>query len=463
MRTALRTAVATALVAGAVLTTPALAAGTAFAADAKPAAGAGKAADAPGTLVRTETLRDGTIAKIYKVNALNHRAELFFDGKPVGVVDANTRWAVGNNNGTFFVLTEEGRTMSWVGNYLPGAKPGLYKLADGTVVELAQHPKDGRYGLKPVEGGKGSGFIYLNGDRQVWKYGKAVVVLERDGGFAAYVPGSKVQAAPALVGTGGGQGPETPVGDKIGTRKLADGTVGDLWRHAKGHYTLELKTAAGKPRGSVTAGGPGGKAEKGQQFGEMWVTLDNKGQVGSWLNRNLGTDYSDTTKGCTVTRHSGSAFDELSLELVNSPSGPLARIHHDDEGKVLATLTESKGTALAAGVWMSRAAGGKLPFVQMRTAQPGEFFHLDFPALPKGCEDGTPGTAPTTPAPGTSTGGGSGQTTVVPQGGVAAGAEIGSVEGANDTALLASGLGAASVVAAGLGFTVLRRRAAARG
>ncbi|MFG2643163.1 hypothetical protein ACGFYP_19610 [Streptomyces sp. NPDC048370] len=455
MRTALRTAVATALVAGVALTTPALTAGTAFAADAKPATGA-RTADAPGTLVRTETLPGGTIAKIYKLGAVHHRAELFFEGNPVGVLDANSRPVAGNDNGTFFVLFEDGRTLSWVGNYLPGAKPGVYKLADGTVLELAK--KDGRYGLQVIENGKGRGFTYLNGSRQVWTYGKAVVVLEEDGGFAAYIPGSKAQAAPAPVGTG------TPGGEHIGTRKLADGTVGELWRKAKGHYTLVLKTAAGKPRGSISAGGPGGKAEKGAQFGEMWVTLDNKGQVGSWLNRNLGTDYNDRTKGCTVTRYSGSAFDELSLELVNSPSGPLARIFHDDEGKVLATLTNTKSTALADGVWLSQMPGAKKPFVQMRTSEPDALFTLDFPDLPKGCEDGTPGTEPTTPAttapaPGNT----SGQTTVVPQGGVAAGAEIGSVESGNDTALMASGLGAASVVAAGLGFTVLRRRAAARG
>ncbi|MFF9017819.1 hypothetical protein ACF09C_33295 [Streptomyces sp. NPDC014870] len=462
MRTALRTAVATALLAG-VAVTPALTAGTAFAADAKPVAGAGTAADAPGTLVRTETLRDGTIAKIYKVGAAHHRADLFFDGKPVGVLDANTRPDAGNDNGTFFVLFEDGRTLAWERNYVPGAQPGVYKLADGTVLQLAK--KDGRYGLQLIENGKGRGFTYLNGFRQVWTYGKAVVVLEQDGGFAAYIPGSTVQAAPALVSTenpGGGQGPETPVGEKIGTRKLADGTVGDLWRHAKGHYTLELKTAAGKPRGSVTAGGPGGKAEKGAQFGEMWVTLDNKGQVGSWMNRNLGTDYADSTKGCTVTRDSGSAFDELSLQLVNSPSGAFARILHDDAGKVLATLTLTKSTALADGVWLSTLPGAKKPIVQMRTSEPEELFTLDFPDLPKGCAAGTPETKPTTPAPGTSAGT-SGQTTVVPQGGVAAGAELGSVESANDAALMASGLGAAAVVAAGLGFTVLRRRAAARG
>ncbi|HEY9370892.1 hypothetical protein [Streptomyces sp.] len=53
---------------------------------------------------------------------------------------------------------------------------------------------------------------------------------------------------------------------------------------------------------------------------------------------------------------------------------------------------------------------------------------------------------------------GTAQTTVVPKGGVAAGAEF---EQAGDgTALVAAGAGAASLAAAGLGFVVLRRRAA---
>ncbi|MER8044956.1 hypothetical protein [Streptomyces sp. NPDC094032] len=55
-----------------------------------------------------------------------------------------------------------------------------------------------------------------------------------------------------------------------------------------------------------------------------------------------------------------------------------------------------------------------------------------------------------------------GRTAVATEGGGAAGAELGSVERGNDTALLASGAGAA-VVVAGLGLTAPRRRAGARG
>ncbi|MFD3948108.1 hypothetical protein [Streptomyces sp. NPDC058579] len=385
MRTALRTAVATALLAG-VVVTPALTAGTAFAADG-PTVTADKPAAKPAakTPIRTVALDGGLTAQVF-----------------------------------------------------------------------AEGDKDPYYTATVLKGAKELGTLTAGA-------GRAAKETKVFAGYAVTLDSTGAVTSVQDQG-GGGQGPETPVGDKIGTHKLADGTVGELWRKAKGHYTLELKTAAGKPRGSVTAGGPGGKAEKGDQFGEMWVTLDNKGRVGSWLNRNLGTDYADTTKGCTVTRNSGSGFDELSLQLVNSPSGAFARILHDDEGKVLATLTLTKSTALADGVWLSTMPGAKKPFVQMRTSEPEVLFTLDFPDLPKGCEDGTPGTTPTTPAPAPSKPAGtSGQTTVVPQGGVAAGAELGSVENANDTALMASGLGAASVVAAGLGFTVLRRRAAARG
>ncbi|MFF8607408.1 hypothetical protein ACF06X_15855 [Streptomyces sp. NPDC015346] len=309
-----------------------------------------------------------------------------------------------------------------------------------------------------------------------------------DGGLTAQDRGSN------------GQGPATPVGDSLGKHKLADGTTGELWRKAKGWYTLELLTADGRPRGSVTAGGPEGAAEQGAQFGEMWVTLDNTGRIGSWLNRNLGTDYSDIREGCTVTRNSGSGFDDVSLRLVNSPSGAVARLSSDS--KVLVTLTLKKPTGLAGGVWMTQPADAAVPTLNMRTADPKVNFDLEFPALPKGCDPATPGTAPTTPAPTTpapttpapttpapttpapttpapttpapttpapttpapTTSGPAGtstQTTVVPRGGVAAGAETGSVESANDSALMASGLGAAAVVAAGLGFLVLRRRSAA--
>lgn len=115
---------------------------------------------------------------------------------------------------------------------------------------------------------------------------------------------------------------------------------------------------------------------------------------------------------------------------------------------------------------MIKGANTSTPQLGQRT-QGGDTPYLwtAFPKLPKGCEKesgtSTPAPSATTPAPAGNTGTttNTGQTTVVPKGGVAAGAELGT-EGA-DTALLAAGAGAASLAAAGLGFVVLRRRSAA--
>ncbi|AVH95802.1 hypothetical protein C5L38_12580 [Streptomyces sp. WAC00288] len=237
MRTALRTALATALVAGVAITAPAFTAGAAFAADGPSAAPTAPSAPTPaattsaptattpvptatattptgaeadaakGILVRTETLLNGTVAKIYKVKQQNHRAELFRQGRPVGVLEAVTRPAAGQDNGEFFVLNPDGTTHNWVGNTAPNT-PGVYRLVDGTVLELGR--KDGRFGLQLIENGKGRGYTYVNGVRTVWTFGKAVVVLEQDGQFSAYVPGSPRQAAPEPYGTGAAGPPRPP-------------------------------------------------------------------------------------------------------------------------------------------------------------------------------------------------------------------------------------------------------------
>ncbi|MCT4357800.1 hypothetical protein M5362_32355 [Streptomyces sp. Je 1-79] len=366
MRTALRTAVAAALLAG-VAATPALTAGTAFAADAKPKTAAVPTADAkpatdarpaiddPAGLVRTETLPGGTIAKIYKVGVTHHRAELFFEGNPVGVIDANGRPAAGNDNGTFFVLYGDGRTLSWVGNYLSGADLWTYELADGTLLELGM-AQDGRYGLQLIENGRGRGFTYLYSDRSVWTYGKAVVVLESDGGFAAYIPGSKVQAAPKPVKndtpaplpkpkpTPSPAGPED--GALFGRQDLGHGYKGDVYRKG-GDLTAKI-FKGGKEVGRLSANQTDKTFEKKVFGDEIEVTLSWNGELrADWLaDRRQGT---------------------------------------------------------------------------------------------------SPQTTKTT------------QTTVVPQGGVAAGAEFGAE---TDRTLLVAGAGAASLAAAGLGFVAFRRRTA---
>ncbi|WP_369146128.1 hypothetical protein [Streptomyces sp. R44] len=325
-----------------------------------------------GTLVRTETLINGTIAKIYKVKDLHHRAELFHQGNPVGVLDAITRPVAGNDNGEFFVLFEDGRTLNWERNYVPGAEPGMYVLADGTVLELAK--KDGRYGLQLIENGHGRGFTYLTGSRQVWTYGKAVVVLEQDGGFAAYIPGSTKQAAPELV-----------------------------------------------QKGSKPAPGP-------------VVTVGE----------------------CTVRQDIPSVFALLTVTLTNDlEKGPKA-VLKDEAGKPIVTVDRAHPADLGQGLTI-KGANTATPQLGQRT-QGGDtpYRWTAFPKLPKGCEKDAAGT----PAGNNGTTTDTGQTSVIPQGGVAAGAELGTQ--GDSTALIAAGAGAASLAAAGLGFVVLRRRAGSR-
>ncbi|MFJ8295928.1 hypothetical protein ACIQ9R_08660 [Streptomyces sp. NPDC094447] len=461
MRTALRTAIATALVAGAALV-PAAAAGTAFAADG-PAAGpassssvrsadvkpsdevpaeagtdtpdgvdgtkAGKGAgegkgagggsgaqgagaaktpeagtsagtSARGTLVRTETLKTGTVARIYKVNAQNHRAELFREGHPVGVLEAVTRSVAGQDNGEFFVLNPDGTTHNWLGN-IAGPETGTYRLADGTVLQLGR--KDGRFGLQLVENGKGRGYTYVTGVRAVWTFGRAVVVLEQDGQFAAYVPGSAKQGAPQRVAAGGSQ----------------------------------------------TTPSTGGSA----------VVLG----------------------ACTVSRTVDIGAG-TKAQLFMTRQGPLAEfstVDDNGEDRVFAMVDRAhpslpKSVGIVGRIIAPASATPSL-FTQVEGGAGAKGATHAFPKLPKGCTSettpangstgstgttGSAGTTGTTGSTGTGITTNTGQTSVIPRGAVAAGAELGT--GNDGTALLAAGAGA-SLAAAGLGFVVLRRRSAARG
>ncbi|MFH8578304.1 hypothetical protein [Streptomyces zaomyceticus] len=421
MRTALRTAIATALVAGAAITVPALAAGAAFAADgpvavtaadAEPAgvkpAGAESADGRPagakgagakgagakdtgakgeedGTFVRDRILPNGDIARIVKIGDGHYRAEITKEGQRVGTLEADGHPAARNDDGTFLVLFETGLTSTWQGNLVPGAaRPGLYELANGSRVELAV--KYGRYTLQSVENGETRVLTTLNGTRKVVQYGKAVIVVEPDGGLAAYIDGSMKQAAPRLV-----EAPET--------------------------------TPAPAPT-------PG-----------PVVTLGE----------------------CTVRQDIPSVFALLTVTLTNDlEKGPKA-VLKDEAGKPIVTVDRDHAADLGMGLTI-KGANTATPRLGQRT-QGGDTPYLwtAFPKLPKGCEKDssapTPAPSVTTPAPAGNTGTttNTGQTSVVPKGGVAAGAEPGA---GDDTTLLAAGAGA-SFAAAGLGFVILRRRYAA--
>ncbi|WHM36976.1 hypothetical protein [Streptomyces sp. BPTC-684] len=258
-----------------------------------------------------------------------------------------------------------------------------------------------------------------------------------------------------------GQGPVTPVGTDLGKRKLADGTYGELWKKSAGWYVLELSTKDGKPRGSVTAGGPKGWAENGEQVGGMWVGLNNAGKVGSWLNKSGGFDAGDIeyTKGCTAYRTSGTPFAGLSLRLSNGPKGAVAEVLNAKDGSVYDTLSTADREGVLGGArvkdlepgrptFQMRVHGGRIPWDTVK-----------FPKKPVKCAT-TPG-AKTATGTGTTTQTAATGVQIVPQGAVAAGAEVEDGKGGN-TALVAGGAGLASVGVAGLGFAALRRRVGAR-
>ncbi|MFE1904169.1 hypothetical protein ACFW96_10900 [Streptomyces gardneri] len=342
-------------------------------------AGAAAGETPQGTLVRTRTLADGTVAKIFKVADGHHRAELYQQGKRVGTLDAD-HWSVAaNNNGAFFVLNSDGTSYDWVGNYLPGAKPGQYKLANGIRLELVK--KDGRYGLQEMRWGVGTGVSYLKGDRQVYQFtGGGLVVLERDGGLAAYIPGAAKQSAPMP-------------------------------------YTRDDACTVYTEVGI----GAGTKAE---------LTMSPNGPTATL--RDIGSDQQVFT-----------TLDRKHPSLPKS-AGIIARIDNPFSATPTLYTKVEGGTAKGAT-------------------------HA-FPKMLKGCTL-NPVKGASTPVTGTNSNTGAngntgvtvntgGQTSVVPRGGVAAGAELGTESPANSTALYATGAGAASLAAAGLGFMVLRRRAA---
>ncbi|WP_432114167.1 hypothetical protein [Streptomyces sp. S1] len=437
MRTALRTALATALVAGVAITAPAFAAGAAFAADgpvAVPSAPAGPEApstgtdgakkeapkketpkaeapegeapkdetpkgeapktgdpktEAPktgdekeqgaGTFVRNQILPNGAIAKIIRLDADHYRAEIYKQDQRVGTLEADGRPVAGNDDGTFLVLFETGLTSTWQGNYFPGARPGVYELANGSRVELAV--VYGAHTLRTAGNGETRVLTTLNGTRQVVRYGKAVIVVEPDGGLAAYINGSVNQAAPRLVeppATAPAPGPAVSTGE-CAVRQVVPSVFGVGW--------------------SVTL-------SNGLEHGPKAVLIDDQGKV----------------RGIADRAHPFDSRVGLKIDRIGTSTPRLGQ----------------------------RTQGGDTPFRWS-----------SFPSLPKGCvkEDSATSPAPSATQGTNVTTNNAGQTTVVPKGGVAAGAEPGT--GGDSTALLAAGAGAASLAAAGLGFVVLRRRAAA--
>lgn len=78
---------------------------------------------------RTQTLVDGSKAKISKLGAQHYRAEIVSDGAVVATLEANGRDAGMDGNGMFVTLTPGGHISSWMDTGQQG--PGTFSLEGG--------------------------------------------------------------------------------------------------------------------------------------------------------------------------------------------------------------------------------------------------------------------------------------------------------------------------------------------
>ncbi|MER5893624.1 hypothetical protein [Streptomyces sp. NPDC001876] len=153
----------------------------------------------------------------------------------------------------------------------------------------------------------------------------------------------------------------------------------------------------------------------------------------------------ETPVACVVTIHQdiGAGLEAL---LTIAPSGPSVVFRSFGDGRVFETLDRKHPELPARAGIIGEILDPDGPTPQLRTAVEGggrPAGVTDFPKLPKGCGDDGSGTG----------------ATVVPKGGVAAGAVR---ERSHDGLVTAGGV-AAALGAAGIGFVALRRRTAAAG
>ncbi|WP_329463398.1 hypothetical protein [Streptomyces sp. NBC_01431] len=262
--------------------------------------------------------------------------------------------------------------------------------------------------------------------------GKAVFFQRAQGGDTPW----KSQDFPQL--------PHTCSGSGDATYKLVDGETLPVHRFATNHYRAEFLTDGKVVKIMETESA---ERDVDAYVHGMHVTLNSRtGKVNS--------EYVNARSGCTVTEVVPSPFhDGMSVQLITSPQGSKAVVRDSS----FATLGYVDGATPVNNPMGIRIDGANTATAKLgQSTQGGDapYSYTAFPKLPAGCGTATAGKTPAKTA--TQNGG---QTTVVPKGAVAAGAEFKAQSG-DKTALIAGGAGLAAV--AGAGFVALRRRAAHR-
>ncbi|WP_326622839.1 hypothetical protein OG863_37790 [Streptomyces decoyicus] len=100
--------------------------------------GAQSARAKEGSPVRTQTLVDGSTAKIYDLGSQHYRAEIVSDGSVVATMETTGQDADAglDANGMYVVLTMGGEVHSWMGGEHQG--PGTFKLAGGWTAKVTK-------------------------------------------------------------------------------------------------------------------------------------------------------------------------------------------------------------------------------------------------------------------------------------------------------------------------------------
>ncbi|MFG2635702.1 hypothetical protein ACGFX8_17710 [Streptomyces sp. NPDC048362] len=88
------------------------------------------------TPVRTQTLADGSTARIYELGAQHYRARLVYRGAVYATLETGRRDAGLDANDMFVVLTLDGQVHSWMGGGHQG--PGTFHLAGGWTAKVTK-------------------------------------------------------------------------------------------------------------------------------------------------------------------------------------------------------------------------------------------------------------------------------------------------------------------------------------
>ncbi|MGW1200647.1 hypothetical protein ACWD4B_33110 [Streptomyces sp. NPDC002536] len=424
-RSALRAAVTSAALASAVLTPAAAAFADAPAAPVAPAAPAAKAVEGgAGTTVTTPAAP----ASAGKAVPEQPKADKKTEEKPEGGKAPGAGKAGDKDSGKV------------VGTWWPLR---TVTLADGTVVEVYESgPETHRADV-------------MSGDAVV----KSVKADGRDVTFEYHGMTVTLTALRGEILTGSGK--------EAGSRRLPDGSVVKSYRLGD-HYRAEI-VSDGEVVKVLNAFGKDVTVGYKAWFVTVNGTDGSISYVRDWDKGGAGqgpvTSADPAAAKCRVTKEVSIGAGTVAI-LMNDLEGPKAGFKDAGDGEQVGTWIDRKHPELDEKYgFLARIEGADSSSPKLVTGVEGGLkTHAvnDFPALPEGCAGGDAKGAGTGAAKATNASvqlasSDAAQTKAIPEGGVAAGAE--GVREGNDAALAAAVGGFAAVSAAGIAFTVLRRRA----